>query len=600
MPIQSSLLNRLSFCLFLISIAAASIAAQVPQPSPTPTVPKAVVKGRVVYDDTNDPVRRSRINLVQLVNDRSNLTSATDRDGRFEIREVPAGVYFVLLESPGIISPISFLRGNSDNIGQPEAFDIKALREYCTEIPVDGTNTVNVTVRARRGGAISGKVTYSDGAPAVNAVISMYKRSGKERTRILNGISIAGMSALNTDDRGRYRISGLPPGDYFVAAAEKNTSPNRSRAGYDPFSDILSDSLTATYYGNGAKLSDALPIEMSLGSEINDVDIVLPDSTPHTITGTVTAKSDGRPLAGASITIKNKEQADWLSRDPQKVTSDSDGRWSFDGIPDGTYVLEADAPYETDGALVTSDDEAAEQKRLPRKPRVLPKQVDVTVGGSDVAGLSIELIDGASVSGTIEIPGGQTDRGYVVVRYAYESGSADPRNNNTPAMDGKFTIDQLKPGKIYLTADANTYGAMNEIKYYVKSITLNGNDLMQNPLTVEAGQTITNVKIVLASDRARAKIQLVDDAGKPLPAKALAVIPVDQSRRSFESQTATGVTDVDGIFPFSGAPGDYLVIAAGKDDPWPPGTEAVRAALTAANRINLKPGDNKTLTITVR
>ena len=325
MPIQSPLLNRLSFCLFLISIAAASIAAQVPQPSPTPTVPKAVVKGRVVYDDTNDPVRRSRVNLVQLVNDRSNLTSATDRDGRFEIREVPAGVYFVLLESPGIISPISFLRGNSDNVGRPEAFDIKSLREYCTEIPVDGTSTVNVTVRARRGGAISGRVTYSDGAPAVNAVISMYKRTGNERTRILNGISIAGMSALNTDDRGRYRISGLPPGDYFVAAAEKNTSPNRSRASYDPFSDILSDALTATYYGNSAKLSDALPIEMSLGSEINDVDIVLPDSTPHTITGTVTAKSDGRPLPGASITIKNKEQSDWLSRDPLKVTSDSDG-----------------------------------------------------------------------------------------------------------------------------------------------------------------------------------------------------------------------------------------------------------------------------------
>ena len=600
MPIQSPLLNRLSFCLFLISIAAASIAAQVPQPSPTPTVPKAVVKGRVVYDDTNDPVRRSRVNLVQLVNDRSNLTSATDRDGRFEIREVPAGVYFVLLESPGIISPISFLRGNSDNVGRPEAFDIKSLREYCTEIPVDGTNTVNVTVRARRGGAISGRVTYSDGAPAVNAVISMYKRSGNERTRILNGISIAGMSALNTDDRGRYRISGLPPGDYFVAAAEKNTSPNRSRAGYDPFSDILSDALTASYYGNSGKLSDALPIEMSLGSEINDIDIVLPDSTPHTIAGTVTAKSDGRPLPGSSITIKNKEQSDWLSRDPLKVTSDSDGRWSFDGIPDGTYVLEADAPYETDGALVTSDDEAAEQRRLPRKRRVLPRQVDVTVGGSDVAGLSIELIDGASVSGTIEMPGAQTDRDYVVVRYAYESGTADSRNNNTTAMDGKFTIEQLKPGKIYLTADANMYGAMNENQYYVKSITLNGTDLMQNPLTVEAGQTIANVKIVLASDRARAKIQLVNDAGKPLPAKALAVIPVDQSKRSFESQQATGVTDVDGLFPFSGAPGDYLVIVAGKDDPWPPGTEAVRAALTAANRVSLKPGDNKTLTITVR
>jgi hypothetical protein len=168
---QVSLLSRLSFCSFLISIAAAGIAAQVREPSPTPNIPKAVVKGRVVYDDTNDPVRRSRINLLQLANDRGSLNSATDRDGRFEIREVPAGIYYVLLESPGIISPISFLKGNENDNRPPEAFDIKSLREYCTEIAVDGTNTVNVTVRARRGGAISGKVSYSDGAPAVNAVI---------------------------------------------------------------------------------------------------------------------------------------------------------------------------------------------------------------------------------------------------------------------------------------------------------------------------------------------------------------------------------------------------------------------------------------------
>ena len=75
---------------------------------------------------------------------------------------------------------------------------------------------------------------------------------------------------------------------------------------------------------------------------------------------------------------------------------------------------------------------------------------------------------------------------------------------------------------------------------------------------------------------------------------------MDPSKRSFETQRATGVTDVDGILPFSGAPGDYLVIVAGKDDAWPPSPEAVRAALATSTRINLKPGDNKTVTITVR
>lgn len=602
MPTSGSLLRRFTYCLFLQLILAGSIAAQVPKPSPTPEPPKSVVKGRVVYDDTNDPVRRSKIVLVQLTNDRDNLNSATDRDGRFEIHEVPAGDYFVLLDSPGIISPIAFMKANENN-SRPETFDIKSLREYCTEVAVDGSNNINLTVRARRGGAISGKVSYSDGAPAVNAVITVYKRTGKERTRIITGLSVAGTFSMHTDDRGRYRLSGLPPGDYFLAAAEKNTSLNQSR-GFDLFSDLASDALTVSYYGNSGKLSDALPVEVALGAEINDIDIALSDTTPHLISGTVVAKSDGHPLSGAAITIKNKEQADWLLRDPQRVSSDPDGRWSFDGVPDGTYVIAVEPPYETDGPLVPPN-EVADPKPPSKKRKVLPKQIDVMVAGSDVAGLAVELIDGGSVSGTIQMPRVESEvgAGYVSVRYAYEgAGPVDPRlDPGTPATDGKFTLEPLRPGKIYLTAEANMFAATGDReKSYVKSITLNGNDLMQHPLTIEAGQAITNVKIVLAADSAQAKIRLVDGTGKPVPAKALAVLPVDQAMWSFENQRTIGVTGADGTLPFSGAPGDYLVIIAGKDDPWPPAMDAARAALTTATRINLKPGDNKTVTVTVK
>jgi hypothetical protein len=123
---------------------------------------------------------------------------------------------------------------------------------------------------------------------------------------------------------------------------------------------------------------------------------------------------------------------------------------------------------------------------------------------------------------------------------------------------------------------------------------------MQHPLTVEAGQTINNVRIVLAPDPAQARIQLINAAGKPVPARALAVIPVDQSRQSFESQRIMAVTDADGMAPFSGAPGDYFVIVAGRDDAWPPNQEGLRAAAATATRIKLKAGDNKIVTVTVR
>jgi len=605
MPTLLSRLRRLSACLFLCIIAAVSIAAQEPKPSPTPEKPKSVVRGRVLYDDTNDPVRRSGVMLVQLTHDSASLSAATDREGKFEIYEVPPGVYFVLVDSPGIISPVSFLRA-SENSRQPESFDIKAMHEYCTEVAVDGTHNLNITVRARRGGVISGKVSYSDSAPAVNAVLSLFKQNGKERIRMVNTINISGVFSLQTDDRGRYRISGLPPGNYFVAAAEKNTSPTRVRRGYDPLSAMFSDALSASYWGNTGKLSDALAIEIGAGSEINDIDIVLSDSTPHAISGTVVAKSDGHPLSGAAIAIKNKEQTDWLSRDPQTVTSDSDGKWSFDGIPDGAYSIRVEPSSEPD-QLVAMDEDVADQKSAPKKNRLLPKQIDALVAGADVGGLAIELTEGASVSGTVQIPPSQSQNVYTLIHYAYESGAPVSvgrmglrlNSGSSVASNGKFTIEPLESGKIYLSAEVNGYARADEsVKYYVKSITLNGSDLMKTPLTLEAGQRITNVTIVLAADAAQARIQLLDGTGKPIPAKALAVFPIDQSKWSFDSQRTIGVTDADGIVPFSGAPGDYLVIVAGKDDAWPPSIEGVQAAAGAARRISLSPGDNKIVTVT--
>src|SRR5258706_14924567 len=92
--------------ILLVLLALCFVAAsQDKQIAPTPfesPVPKSIVKGRVVYEDTSRPVRRSPIVLFQLTNQRPELSSATDREGKFEIKEVPAGVYFAMVNSPGI------------------------------------------------------------------------------------------------------------------------------------------------------------------------------------------------------------------------------------------------------------------------------------------------------------------------------------------------------------------------------------------------------------------------------------------------------------------------------------------------------------------
>ena len=83
--------------------------------------------------------------------------------------------------------------------------------------------TSQIRVSLVPGGTISGRVTDAAGKPLLNSPVL-----------VLQTIYEAGMPALQprnsrpTDDRGEYRISLLPPGEYYLAAAPIPSGPNTS------------------------------------------------------------------------------------------------------------------------------------------------------------------------------------------------------------------------------------------------------------------------------------------------------------------------------------------------------------------------------------
>src|ERR1051326_7377913 len=147
MILPGLLLRRFVVLLFLALVPGIAVSQRrIANPAPTPPqIPTFTVKGRVVFDNTERPVRRTQIALMQLPSDRgSERSSATDRDGRFAIDNVPTGVYFAVVNAPGIISPLAFM--TLTDKGPSENYDLKEIREYCTEIVVDGGD-VNVTIQ---------------------------------------------------------------------------------------------------------------------------------------------------------------------------------------------------------------------------------------------------------------------------------------------------------------------------------------------------------------------------------------------------------------------------------------------------------------------
>jgi hypothetical protein len=478
--------------------------------------------------------------------------------------------------------------------------------DYCTEVEVNDDNDVEVTVHARPGGAVSGKVSYADGDPAPNILINVLRRQGKELLPIFTGISPSTLVRMHTDDRGTYRITGLPPGEYLIAAAETHTAPDSRTRGYGGFDELfMSDALSSTYYGGSGSLKDATPLNIELGTEVADIDITLAEVVTHALGGTVTARVDGVVLPGANISITNRERPTWQREGTRQTTTDKEGKWVFAEVPDGTYAIKVSPPYSVPlaGAEVEPERNPEEEPRERRMRHFVAKEFDVTISGGDVIGLAVELAEGATISGVVELPPApkpdpaEGDDTFIMIRWTYDGSQASEYPNSGPAYGGRFKLEGVQPGKIYLNASVTRRGIPDK-RWYVKSITLNGRDVMTKPLIVREGETIQGVRIVIAGDFAAGEILLVDQGGKPISKKPVYIVPSDPALWLSQDGIISGFTDPNGAFSFKAPPGEYLVIlpkASELNLSWP---ELMRTYAAAAPHLKLESGQNKNQIIT--
>src|SRR5262245_57532428 len=137
----------------------------------------------------------------------------SDADGKFELTDVATGAYHIVAWAPGYVLS-----------------DDDASRLYR---PGD-----NVSLALIKGGVITGKVTSSSGQPVVGAHIRAIRIKHSENrvvrqadTGLTTSMRLS-MGEWVADDRGIYRIYGLAPGIYQVAAGGRSAL-SYSAGGYD-------------------------------------------------------------------------------------------------------------------------------------------------------------------------------------------------------------------------------------------------------------------------------------------------------------------------------------------------------------------------------
>jgi hypothetical protein len=325
-----------------------------------PETPTGSVSGYVYCADTNAPARFANVVLEPesvirasgvdwpprdpAPTDRGDTTTAiyAALDGSFRFEGVKPGRYYLIANLPGYINPLSQVAQGDLERPTPELKDmIATLLEPV--VVVTANHTTAASLRLIRGATLSGTVTYDDGNPAIDANLHLLvrQRNSKwgEANLVLTGLRQWPSLAIRTDDRGRFRISGLAPGTYALDVSISTTVMTFSKlqlGGASLQSSTHTGQTLHIYSGNRLIQKDAAPIVITAGEDRADAGIVIPLSHLHTVSGTLTAKRDGHALnQGRAILLyradKSEVQDDWV---------EADGSFSFSFIPEGEYLLQ--------------------------------------------------------------------------------------------------------------------------------------------------------------------------------------------------------------------------------------------------------------------
>lgn len=485
-------------------------------PSGLPPTRTATVRGRVL-DRDGRPLNGA---LVRILTPSFRMTT-TDKDGWYEFRELPAGNTRVAATKTGYFSNVQEYGGRAPNA---PSFALK-----------DGETRGDVEIRLDKWSAIEGRVVDERGEPMADAVVQLLQIKYEAGRRSLVRVDIWDPK---TDDRGRFRMHGVPAGQFIVSAVVNEVS-SAELPGY-----------ARAYYPATPDASAALWIPVSVGAEVGGIDVGLARMRTWRVSGTI-RDAAGRPTDGVSLLLYPHGSA---YGEPAGARIERDGTFEFRNVAPGRYVIQAGfgtGPGSSFAAL------------------------PVTVDDADIAGLTVQPAPSSRIAGRILFAAGSgrlpARQNIGLTVYPQEPLMLPLNRLPRAAINGDWTFEMAGvtgTGRLALTNLPQGWA--------LESIRVGGADVTDRPLVFDSqDRSMRDVEVTLTDRLSTVTGTVVDDRQRPLGGVPVIAYSADSaawypSSRFFQAGTTTPA----GAFTIRGLPsGLYNVVAVsslptGGSDAW--------------------------------
>ena len=433
----------------------------------------ASISGRVLSANPRGPLSNVIV-TARSENRNAGERSVTDADGRYSLTGLPAGRYRVSAVKAGYLSL---------DYGQTQAFESGTPLQLAA-----GEILRGVDLQLPRGGVMTGRVLDETGQPAVGVSVAarryQYTSGRWSLVRVGTGDS--------TDDRGYYRLFGLPPGEYYIEA-----KPLRFAVGNRPRS--------STYFPGTADLASGQRVSVALAAEVVGLDIVLAQVDAARVSGLVIDAARRPQVNARSVSL--------LGRDPPELGGFSgriraDGSFTIEAVPPGDYVLYASSPAgegPAEFAVAT-----------------------LTTMGVDLENIVLRTTPGATATGTLAF-GTSAEVGFApsdLQLFTMPLGFVD-----VPVGRGIGRVNSDWSFEIRGMGDAQLIRILGLPDGWVlDSVWLNGRDIIDQPVHLPPGRTTAGFRVVVTNRTTRLLASVVDGAGRPVTDCTVVVFAADATR----------------------------------------------------------------------